>query len=53
MTRQEAIDMYIERFGGFPYFLFLGASDEAIVSAVTDAIENNKEIEAADDSALY
>ena len=53
MTAQEARDAYIARFGGFPEFLFMGASDVEIVSAVKKAIETGKEIEAADMEADY
>lgn len=34
MTREEAIEAYTEKFGGFPYFLMMGASDTAIITAV-------------------
>ena len=44
MTEREAIDAYIERFGGFPYFLFLGATEEVIVKSVVEALKTGKEI---------
>ena len=46
MTRQEAIDKYTERFGGFPTYLFMGASDEYVVWQVQKALRTGKEIEA-------
>ena len=46
MTVKEAIDSYTKKFGGFPYFLFLGAEDEQIIKAVSQALESGKEIEA-------
>ncbi len=53
MTAEEAIRIYVERFGGFPAFLFMGASDEAVVSAVEKAMKSGEEIEAPDDGAVY
>lgn len=46
MTRKEAIDMYKERYGGFPIFLFMGASDEFIIEAVRKSLESGEKIEA-------
>lgn len=45
MTADEAIDAYTERFGGFPYFLFMGAEDEIIVESVERALETGEKIE--------
>lgn len=45
MTREEAIAAYTEKFGGFPYFLMMGASDEAVIAAVEKALKSGKEIE--------
>ncbi len=28
MTAEEAVGVYTKIFGGFPYFLFMGASEE-------------------------
>lgn len=53
MTVDEAIKMYIDKFGGFPYFLFLGAPDEKIVEAVENALNTGKEIEAENPNADY
>lgn len=44
MEAKEAIQRYIEKFGGFPYFLFMGAEDEEIVNAVKTALETEQEI---------
>ena len=43
-TVESAIKDYTDKFGGFPHFLFMGASDETIINAVKDALSNNKEI---------
>lgn len=48
MTKEEAIKAYTERFGGFPYYLFMGASDEYIIWEVRRALRRNKEIEPRD-----
>ena len=52
-TKQEAIDKYTERFGGFPYFLFLGASDEQIILAIKKSLEEGKEIEVENKSSDF
>lgn len=44
MTGKEAIELYTQKFGGFPYFLFLGAEDEEIVNAVEKAISTGEKI---------
>jgi len=44
MSKEEAINKYIEKFGGFPYMLFMGASDEVIIKAVEKALRDGKEI---------
>lgn len=45
MTLEEAINEYIKKFGGFPYFLFMGASEETIIAVIEEALESGKEIE--------
>lgn len=52
-TMQEAIDKYVEKFGGFPYFLFSGAPDEQIILAIEKALEEGKEIDVADKSCDF
>ncbi len=44
MTADRAIDLYIEKYGGFPYFMFMGASDEVIIEAVKKALDTGEEI---------
>ena len=44
-TKDDAINAYIERFGGFPYFLFMGADDDVIIDEVVKALELDREIE--------
>ena len=52
-TEEDAINAYTERFGGFPYFLFMGAEEDVIIDAVVKAIETDREIEAEDDEVMY
>lgn len=51
-TEEDAIDAYAERFGGFPYYLFMGAEEDVIIDAVVKALETDREIE-ADDGVVY
>lgn len=53
MTEEQAINAYKERFGGFPYFLMMGASEEKIVEKVMKALESGEEIEAENDDYIY
>ena len=51
-TDEDAINAYTERFGGFPYFLFMGAEEDVIIDAVVKALETDREIE-AEDGVVY
>lgn len=51
-TEDDAISAYAERFGGFPYFLFMGAEEDVIIDAVVKALETDREIE-AEDGVIY
>lgn len=51
-TEDDAISAYSERFGGFPYFLFMGAEEDVIIDAVVNALETDREIE-ADEGVVY
>ena len=51
-TEDDAINAYTERFGGFPYFLFMGAEEDVIIDAVVKALETDREIE-AEDGVVY
>ena len=52
-TKDEAIDAYIDRFGGFPYFLFMGSEEDVIIDAVIKAIETDRMIEPKNDDVMY
>ena len=51
-TEEDAINAYTERFGGFPYFLFMGAKEDVIIDAVVKALETDREIE-AEEGVVY
>ena len=51
-TEDDAISAYAERFGGFPYYLFMGAEEDVIIDAVVKALETDREIE-AEDGVIY
>lgn len=43
--KEEVVSAYIEMFGGYPYFLLMGASDEAIIKALEPCLESGEEYE--------
>lgn len=51
-TEDDAISEYAKRFGGFPYFLFMGAEEDYIISEVVKALETDREIE-AEEGVIY
>ena len=51
-TEDDAINSYAERFGGFPYYLFMGAEEDYIISEVVKALETDREIE-AEEGVVY
>lgn len=44
MTREEAVEAYTDRFGGFPYFLFMGCPDEELVRRVEEALRDGEQV---------
>lgn len=44
-NEKDAISAYAERFGGFPYYLFMGAEADLIIDEVVKALELDREIE--------
>ena len=44
-NEKDAISAYTERFGGFPYYLFMGAEEDLIIDEVVKALELDREIE--------
>ena len=51
-TEEDAINAYTERFGGFPYFIFMGAEEDVIIDAVVKSLETDREIE-AEEGVVY
>ena len=51
-TEDDAISAYAEHFGGFPYYLFMGAEEDVIIDAVVKALETDREIE-AEEGVVY
>lgn len=51
-TEDDAISAYAERFGGFPYYLFMAAEGDVIIDAVVKALETDREIE-AEEGVIY
>lgn len=47
---ETLIEQYIAKFGGYPYPLFRGASDDYIISTLKKALESGKEIEPPDEA---
>ena len=45
MTYNEARALYIEKFGGFPDFLFMGADENKVLPYIQEALKSGKEIE--------
>lgn len=52
-TKSEAIDAYTEHFGGFPYYLFMGADEGVIIDEVVKALELDREITRNDEGVMY
>lgn len=44
MTREEAVEAYSNRFGGFPYFLFMGCPDGELVRRVEEALRDGEPV---------
>ena len=44
MTKQEAIKAYTEKFGSYPSFLFMGATDNYIIKTIEAALKSGEAI---------
>lgn len=44
MSYEEAIQLYTDKFGGFPYFLCMGMDELDIVKIIEDSISSGEEI---------
>lgn len=45
MNFEEAKTKYIEKFGGYPYFLMMGMEDEEAAKLLEKAVESGEEIQ--------
>ena len=52
-TVEEVEEEYIEMFGGYPYFLLMGASDDYIIEKLSECIKTGKKLEPPDPKAVY
>ena len=52
-TEDDAINAYTERFGGFPYYLFMGANEDYIIDEVVKALETDRMIESKNNEVIY
>ena len=48
-TVEEVKQAYIEKFGGYPSVLLMGADDETIIDLLKDCLKKGKELGAEDD----
>ena len=53
MTVEEVKKAYIEKFGGYPAFLLMGAEDDFIIEALSKCLETGKEYEPPEEDAIY
>ena len=53
MGVEEIKAKYIEKFGGYPSFLLMGADDETIIEKLSKCLETGKELEPEDPDADY
>ena len=52
-TAEQAIEAYVEKFGGWPSFLMAGAADDEIIFEVRHSLRTGREIEADDPWAVF
>lgn len=50
---EKAIEKYVNKFGGFPSFLFMGAEDDFIIESIESALKSGKEIEPNDEDMIF
>ena len=48
MNLNEAIEKYVEKFGGFPYFNVMGMSDDVIIRKIQEALRTGEEIKSVE-----
>ena len=53
MTIEEVKQAYIDKFGGYPAFLLMGAADEEIIAQLSKCLKEGKELEPESEDATY
>lgn len=53
MDVEKVMDEYEEMFGGIPYFLLMGASDEYIIEKLSECIKTGKKLTAPVEDGVY
>ena len=53
MGVEEVKNAYIDKFGGYPAFLLMGADDDEIIRKLTKCIETGEELEPDDEEDVY
>ena len=53
MTLEEVKQAYIDKFGGYPSFLLMGADEETIIEELTKCLESGEELGAEDEDVIY
>jgi hypothetical protein len=53
MKVEEVKQAYIERFGGYPSFLLMGADDDYIIEKLSKCLETGQELEPENEDDLY
>ncbi len=53
VKKEDLIDLYTKKFGGYPTFLLMGASDEQIIEKLLKSLKTGKELIAENQDADY
>lgn len=53
MTLEEVKAAYIDKFGGYPAFLLMGADDNEVIAALSKCLETGEEYAPDDPDAVY
>ena len=53
MTLEEVKQAYIDKFGGYPSFLLMGADDNEIKAALQRCLDTGEELEAPNPDDVY
>lgn len=53
MTLDEVKNAYIDKFGGYPSFLLMGADDDEIKAALEKCLETGEELQPDNEDDVY